>query len=316
MDQLGKKDLPLVSVGIVTYNQKDYLRECIESVLLQDYPNFEIVIGDDGSTDGSQEWLQEFALGHPGKCRVVLSSKNTGITNNANAVFFSCKGEYVAMLGGDDLMLPGKIRKQVAFLESHTDYVLCGTYTQLIDQFGEVVGLRRDYRRKRNPSYTLYDQIESGNGLVPVVSYMFRRNAAPPTGYDIRLPVVSDGHFISHISRKGNIYILKEVLTAYRVHNRTYKQISYTADALVSHALCEFYFPDCGKAIYRRKSKTLRNIGIRNVLNDDFKTASHYFKMSVYSSFSVLTLIMYAITLTGPKVLLKSISNLLQRRWL
>lgn len=316
MNQAGEKTLPLVSVGIVTYNQKEYLRECIESVLAQDYLNIEIVVGDDASTDGTQEMLREYKAKYPEKFVLKFAETNKGITGNSNTVFFSCSGKYVHMVAGDDLMLPGKIRKQANFLETHKDYTLCGTYTKLINEMGQEIGIKKDYKKRSNPSYTLCDLIESGNSLVPAVSYMFRRDAAPLEGYDCRLPIASDGLFMNHVASKGKIFILKEVLTAYRVHASHAKSTNYSSDVLLTHALNEFYFPECCKAIYRRKSKALRNIGIRNVLNGKIDKSSYYFRMSLYCKLSLLSLGLFILSKTELTYPLVKIAKIMQRRWI
>jgi hypothetical protein len=89
---------------------------------------------------------------------------------------------------------------------------------------------------------------------------MFRRDAAPCEGYDYRLPIASDGLFMNHVASKGEIFVLKEILTAYRVHGSHAKSTNYSSDVLLTHALNEFYFPECCRAIYRRKSKALTPI--------------------------------------------------------
>src|SRR5690606_18656769 len=116
---------PLVSIAIITYNQKEFLKECIESCLAQDYPNLEIVVADDGSTDGTHDLLNDYDMKHPDKFVLRLSKENQGITKNSNAAHFACTGKYVAWIGGDDLMLPGKISKQVEFMEMNPDCTIC-----------------------------------------------------------------------------------------------------------------------------------------------------------------------------------------------
>ena len=122
---MNNNNLPVVSVAIITYNQKEYLKECIESVLEQDYKNIEIVIADDCSTDGTQDMLKEYDKQYPNKFVLKLSEKNQGITPNSNLAHFACSGDYIAWMGGDDLMLPGKIKKQVEYMESNPNCTIC-----------------------------------------------------------------------------------------------------------------------------------------------------------------------------------------------
>ena len=94
--------LPKVSVMIITYNQEDLISETIESVLFQNYPNLEIIVSDDASTDKTPEIILSYASRYPNVVIPVLNKKNIGITGNSNTAFFACTGEMVAVLGGDD----------------------------------------------------------------------------------------------------------------------------------------------------------------------------------------------------------------------
>lgn len=122
---MQNQKFPLVSVAVISYNQKEFLRDCINSILEQDYPNFEIVIADDGSTDGTQDMLREYSKKKPRKFVLRLAEKNQGVTANSNAAHSACEGKYIAWMGGDDLMLAGKLSKQTAFMEKNSDCVIC-----------------------------------------------------------------------------------------------------------------------------------------------------------------------------------------------
>ena len=98
---------PLVSVVICTYNQQNFVRETLDSVLAQTYPNIEIIVGDDGSTDTTPEILREYATRFPNKIKVVLSPINTGIPSNINRAMAQHTGEFVAWLDGDDVQVLG-----------------------------------------------------------------------------------------------------------------------------------------------------------------------------------------------------------------
>ena len=125
MSARNDSDFPLVSVAVVTYNQAEFLGDCIRSILAQEYPNIEIVVADDRSTDGTQALLADYEKAYPGQFIVKVASSNQGITRNQNAALFSCNGTYISWMAGDDLMLPNKIAEQVRFLEDHPDYAIC-----------------------------------------------------------------------------------------------------------------------------------------------------------------------------------------------
>ena len=213
------KTMPLVSVAIITYNQKDFLKEAIQSVLTQDYEPIEIVIGDDCSTDGTQEMLFQYQQKYPTKFILKFSSKNAGITSNSNTVHFACTGKYIAWLGGDDLMLPQKISKQVAFMELQPAYNLVYHNLDIFDSYTN--SHIRNYNNHKN-SYTgeLTQLIKHGtfNGAC---STMVRRSASPVYGFDERIPVASDWlYWIEHLANGGKIGYINEVLGKYRRHNK------------------------------------------------------------------------------------------------
>jgi glycosyltransferase involved in cell wall biosynthesis len=118
---------PLLSVRIATYQHADFIRQCIDSVLSQetDFP-FEIVIGEDFSTDGTREIVFGYADRYPEKIRVITADMNVGIKANGQRLRKACRGKYIALLEGDDHWCdPGKLQKQVDFLEANPDYALC-----------------------------------------------------------------------------------------------------------------------------------------------------------------------------------------------
>src|SRR3954452_23351532 len=98
---------------MLTYQHAAFVRESLDSVLVQDYPNMEIVVGDDASTDGTQDILRDYAGRHPGVFKLLLSPVNRGITANSKSTLMACEGELIAHTSGDDVWLPGKLHKQV-----------------------------------------------------------------------------------------------------------------------------------------------------------------------------------------------------------
>jgi glycosyltransferase involved in cell wall biosynthesis len=131
---MTKKDL-MVSVCCTTYNHKPFITQTVESFLMQQTNfKFEIVIGDDCSTDGTSEILKSFKERYPEKIRIISAKKNVGAHQNMSNTVKTCKGKYIALCDGDDYWTdPFKLQKQVDFLEQNPEYIICCHYTQVVD---------------------------------------------------------------------------------------------------------------------------------------------------------------------------------------
>lgn len=130
----------LVSVIIPTYNRKDIVLEAIKSVLNQTVKNFEVIVVDDGSTDGTKEYLESLNL--PIK---IISKKNGGVASARNEGIKFAQRKYVAFLDSDDSWLPDKLSVQVAYLEVHPEIPLVYT-DEYIEVNGEVLPKTRFQR--------------------------------------------------------------------------------------------------------------------------------------------------------------------------
>lgn len=117
---------PLLSILCITYNHEKYIRKSIDSFLNQEASfNFEIVIGEDCSTDNTLEILLEFQKKHPTTINIISSKNNVGTVENFRRTLAACRGKYIALCEGDDYWNdPKKIQTQVSFLESNPEYVL------------------------------------------------------------------------------------------------------------------------------------------------------------------------------------------------
>lgn len=122
---LSDSNRPKVSVCVITYNHAKYIGECLRSILEQQTKfEFEIIVGDDGSTDGTRGVIESLAALHPGRIRALLHDPHIGGTKNMMAVHNEARGKYVAHLDGDDLALPGKLQAQADYLDLHDDCAL------------------------------------------------------------------------------------------------------------------------------------------------------------------------------------------------
>lgn len=145
---------PLVSVCIGAYNRKDTIRECVDSALGQTWKNREVVVVDDASTDGTREILRKYG----DRIRLLLRDTNSGICPvTRNQALRAAQGEFVAFLDSDDVWLPTKLERQVAFMEEHPDVPLCHTLCNVINGESRIVGVRH------------------GVGVVPETGWIFER---------------------------------------------------------------------------------------------------------------------------------------------
>lgn len=138
---------PVVSVIIASYNHGRYIEECILSVLGQTYPNIELLVIDDGSTDDSVERIQRLQAVHGFDFRV---QQNQGLTNTLNEAVARCSGSLIVPFGSDDIMLPERIAVQVAYMDGKPEVGICAGNIELIDADGNL--FPRVVRTARYPS--------------------------------------------------------------------------------------------------------------------------------------------------------------------
>lgn len=129
---------PIVSVGLMTYNHEKFIGKAIESVLMQEVNfTYELLIAEDCSTDRTREIVLAYKKKYPDVIRLLLQDQNVGMKKNSNDLRRACCGKYRANLEGDDYWIdPGKLQKQVDFLENNPDFVAIGGDFTCIDDMG------------------------------------------------------------------------------------------------------------------------------------------------------------------------------------
>jgi glycosyltransferase involved in cell wall biosynthesis len=136
---MKEEEIPEVSVCVVTYNQVEYIHECLQSVVDQETDFvFELLVGDDCSTDGTRSIVQKFAEKYPDIVKPILHSKNIGALNNYVFVHNAAIGKYIAHLDGDDYWLPGKLQIQKKFLDENIECNFVVTRMKRRDEKGNL----------------------------------------------------------------------------------------------------------------------------------------------------------------------------------
>jgi glycosyltransferase involved in cell wall biosynthesis len=115
--------MPKVSVIIPTYNRLPMLKEAVESVLAQDFEDFELIVVDDGSTDGTVDEITRYG----GRVKLLQHKENRGVSAARNSGILHARGKYIGFLDSDDLWVKGKLKTQVNFLDENPQYPLCYT---------------------------------------------------------------------------------------------------------------------------------------------------------------------------------------------
>ena len=207
---------PRVSVRIVTYNHAGYISKAIESALEQEtnFP-FEIVIGEDFSTDGTREIVQTYHRDHPDIIRVNYHEENKGREFNFYNSLNSCRGEYVAMLDGDDYWISkDKLQIQYDFLEAHPEYVLCFNDCLHIRESGLKPPKVKSYPKN---VYTKHDILRES--FVAPSSAVLRNNLVKDIPEVFSKLPYCDWPYYYLLIQHGDMYCINETFTAYRQHH-------------------------------------------------------------------------------------------------
>lgn len=233
---------PLVSILIPAYNQAQFLPETLSSALEQDYDNLEVVIADDGSRDHSAEVINDFARRYPKRLIPIIGQNNVGVTKNYNRALKHCHGEYVALQGGDDVLLPGKITAQVAWMEADTRRALCGHDVDVFDSNTGQTLYRWTERIAMRQGQSAYDAVIFGH-LMPGTSTMMRACYLPKDGCDERIPIASDWKLwidlLTNAGENGHFGWIDGVWARYRVWGGqvTKRKLSFQKDLMKSAQL-------------------------------------------------------------------------------
>lgn len=207
---------PTVSVVMPVYNGARYLAETLDSILAQTYRDFELLVIDDGSTDPTPEILRRYA-GMDSRVK-ALTRANRGIVKSRNELLELCRGRYMACNDADDLSVPTRLEKQVAYMEAHPQCVLLGSRLVVMDPYGSPL-----YQSLQKLTH---DEIEAellGNGggwALLQSSILCRTEAARRVGgYRGSHPVFSEDHdFYLRLASVGQVANLAEPLVWYRRH--------------------------------------------------------------------------------------------------
>lgn len=209
----------LVSICCLTYNHALYVRQCLDGFVMQK-TNFqiEVLIYDDASTDGTQDIIREYEEKYPDIIKPIYQKENQyskGVRVSLVYNYPRVKGKYIAICEGDDYWTDSyKLQKQVDFLESHPDYVMCShRYNDYIQETGEML-----YDRSINETDYDLKSLIRGEWHFHPLTVMYRREALDLSHYN-KYPVSMDAVLFYEILRKGGKgHCLPDSIAVYRHH--------------------------------------------------------------------------------------------------
>ncbi|MFT3929023.1 MAG: glycosyltransferase [Spongiibacteraceae bacterium] len=242
---------PLVTIIIPSYNHAAYIQKTVESVVRQTYKPIELIVIDDGSTDGSQTLLAGLAAEY-GFC--FESQANQGLSRTLNKGIALAQGKYICTVGSDDILLLDKTERQVAFMESNPTVAVCGGNQLIIDSDGIIVNKRQRFEPYREFSFD--DLFLGRKALIAASSAMFRADVlAEQGGYDPDIPLEDMYMWLKLSSRGCRIVGLNDVLIYYRKHaSNSYKNAKYMMDSMEKTYAAYARHPQYSRVIndYRR----------------------------------------------------------------
>ena len=194
-----------ISVIIPTYNRKKIIAQAIDSVLLQTYNNFEIIIIDDGSCDGSKEFLRE----KYGDLIRVIEKKHSGVSGARNLGIKEARGDIIALLDSDDLFSQDKLAKQLAYMQKNTEYKICHSEEIWIK---DGIRINPHKKHKKRGGYIFKESVELC--LISASTVMVRKEIFAELGcFDEEMPACEDYDFWLRVTAKYPVLFLDEHLT-------------------------------------------------------------------------------------------------------
>jgi glycosyltransferase involved in cell wall biosynthesis len=208
---------PLVSIVVPLFNKEDFIIQSLKSIVAQTYTNWECIIVDDGSTDSSPTLVKEYLSTH-NLNYTFLSQSNLGPSSARNLGITNSKGKYVALLDADDIWMPLKLEKQVAYMEINPDVMLCLS-NYLI--FNDLNPNQLKAVRSKNPLTQIKGWLDMRGfgGLVESTGLFRRQCITDELLFDRNLHTTEGLDFTLKWYLSGRIEILNQTLTLYRISN-------------------------------------------------------------------------------------------------
>lgn len=311
------KEEIMLSICIPTYNHEEYIKQALDSVLMQETQySYEVLVGEDASTDNTRKILKEYERIHPGKIKVFYHEHNLHKQKKYNwlDLIMKSKGKYVNILEGDDYWFDkNKIEKQITFLEEHPEYIACACNCIVVDEYSEQTD--ENYPECKKHEYTLNDyakDIMPGQLATVMMRNVWQTNECD---YSVTTEFLmpADRLIYFMLLCNGRIFCFQETMSAYR--HVIHKGSSYSATYKFDFESTKIWHLSQIEYAEKIKNKKAINIAkmlyfmiVRLAVNEEFITDKYGFQSlrlvnwDIAALFTILKRRMYNLKLKIYKV--------------
>lgn len=215
--------MPKISVITTVFNCEKYIGKSVLSILNQTFKDFEFIIINDGSTDGTSDILRELAKKDK---RIILKEldDNYERVKSLNAALDVASGEYIAIQDADDISMPERLEKQIDLLDKNPDIVLTGSNVEIINENDEVISSPKRPSYNHEIQFSLIFRCTLANP-----SLMYRKNILDENNFKYEEDYLhaEDFRLITRMCQKGKIFNLEEPLVKYRKHDQNNSKVNF-----------------------------------------------------------------------------------------
>ena len=263
--------LPKVSICIPTYNCETYIADAIKSALNQTYTNFELIVIDNHSTDGTEQIVRAIA---DSRLRYFQNETNIGMVRNWNRCIQLAKSEYIVVLSADDQLLPSMVQKSVSVLEKNRNVGLVFSSCYHIDKKGEIIKKLQPYKNNEVFDGTAFLEHHILGNFVYTPTVMVRKSCYEKLGgFDVALRHVFDWEMWLRIEMIYDVAYISEPLALYRVHDKS-------GSSLMTQ---ELLYNDHRLVWKKMMSRCYKNVRLKNLISYKEYTylKSEYFRGNI-----------------------------------
>lgn len=209
------KNTPTVSVIMPVYNCQSYIENAIKSILNQSYTNFEFIIVDDASTDGTHSIIQRFKK-RDSRIILIKNKNNSGVTKSLNIALSRAKGKYIIRMDSDDWSYPERFELQINLMEKYPDVVVSGSYVEICDSKMNTKNIRRYHLDDRNIRKHLFRYSPFAHPAT-----IWRADILRKERYDERIKVCQDYELYFRMGKVGKFMNIPKPLLRLRMHEKS-----------------------------------------------------------------------------------------------